>query len=224
MDELQSIKDRYKRRTEAGVSDRYPAFSAFQHFSRAEREWWYGSLLTGQFGINKDLSVLEIGAGTGDNLIFFRRFGISAEMIWANELLSERAEHLKNWIPSANVIVGNAADLGWTEKFDVVIQSTVFSSILDEKFRQNLSAKMWEMLKPGGVILWYDFIYNNPSNADVRGVPWRQVISYFPQAEVIRHKKVTLAPPLGRRVGRLYNFINFPFLRTHCIGLFSKPN
>ena len=40
------------------------------------------------------------------------------------------------------------------ESFDIVTQSTVFSSILDHRFQQDLSNRMWRMVKPRGGILW----------------------------------------------------------------------
>ena len=58
---------------------------------------------------------------------------------------------------------------------DIVLQSTVFSSLLDDAFQQRLADTMWRWLKPGGAVLWYDFTVNNPRNPDVRGVPLARV-------------------------------------------------
>jgi SAM-dependent methyltransferase len=222
MDELQSIVDRFERRKILEGAAKYHTFSPFQHFSRCEREFWYARFLANIFGENKDLSILEIGAGSGDNIIFFRRFGVPVRQIFANELLPERAELLKQWLPGENILLGDAANLDPNLKFDIVFQSTVFTSILENDFRQRLAKRMWELTKPGGIVLWYDFEFNNPRNPDVRGVPWQEVRGYFPHATHVMKKKTTLAPPIGRRVGRLYNFLNFPFLRTHCIAAFKK--
>jgi hypothetical protein len=108
------------------------------------------------------------------------------------------------------------------EERPIFFQSTVFTSILENDFRQRLAKRMWKLTKPGGIVLWYDFEFNNPRNPNVRGVPWREVRAYFPHATHVMKKKTTLAPPIGRRVGRLYNFLDFPFLRTHCIAAFRK--
>ena len=51
---------------------------------------------------------------------------------------------------------------------DIVFQSAVLTSILDDEYKKRLANKMWELLKPGGAILYYDFIYNNPKNPDVK--------------------------------------------------------
>ena len=111
--------------------------------------------------------------------------------------------------------------------FDIVCQSTVFSSILDDGLQQRLAAAMWRWVRPGGGVLWYDFTHNNPSNRDVRGMRLVRVRELFPSGD-IRYRRVTLAPPIARRVGRihpsLYTAFNaFPFLRTHVLCWIGKP-
>ena len=111
---------------------------------------------------------------------------------------------------------------------DLVLQSTVFSSLLDDAFQQRLADAMWRLLKPGGAVLWYDFTVDNPRNRDVRGVPLARVRELFADAAAITHHRVTLAPPLARAVCRvhpaLYGMFNtLPLLRTHVLAWVSKP-
>ena len=49
-------------------------------------------------------------------------------------------------------------------------QATVFSSTLDRRMRQNIAREMLRVLKPEGIVLWYDYHVNNSRNPDVRGV------------------------------------------------------
>lgn len=96
---------------------------------------------------------------------------------------------------------------------------------LDDDFQQQLANKMWNWLRPGGSVLWYDFVYDNPNNPDVRGVPIRRIKSLFPGKIIV--KKITLAPPISRLVCRVhpagYRFFNlFPFLRTHVLCWITK--
>ena len=67
---------------------------------------------------------------------------------------------------------------------DIVLASTVFSSLLDDAFQQRLAAAMWRWLKPGGGVLWYDFTVDNPRNRDVRGVPLARIRALFPEARL----------------------------------------
>ena len=82
---------------------------------------------------------------------------------------------------------------------------------------------MFDMTRNSGIILWYDFRYDNPHNADVRGISKKEVKCLFPDAKKIFFFDVTLAPPLGRRVGRLYGILNsLWFLRTHVVAVVYK--
>ena len=66
-------------------------------------------------------------------------------------------------------------------------------------------------------MIWYDFHWNNPRNSDVRKVTRREIAGLFPGCE-IRLRRITLAPPLGRRLAplspRLYRF--FERIRPLC--------
>ena len=125
------------------------------------------------------------------------------------------------------MLVGDASQLDLGDaSFDVVLQSTVFSSILDAAFQQRLADRMWALVKPAGGVLWYDFIYNNPRNPDVRGVPLGRIRELFPQGR-LRAWRVTLAPPISRLVTRihpsLYSVLNaVPWLRTHVLCWVGK--
>ncbi|HEX2009593.1 MAG TPA: SAM-dependent methyltransferase, partial [Roseateles sp.] len=104
---------------------------------------------------------------------------------------------------------------------------TVFSSILDDGVQQGLADAMWRWLKPGGAVLWYDFIVDNPRNRDVRGVPLARVRQLFPEGR-LSSQRLTLAPPLARLVCRAHPaaytaFNSIPWLRTHVLAVIEKP-
>ncbi len=86
---------------------------------------------------------------------------------------------------------------------------------------------MLRATKPGGLIVWYDFVTNNPRNADVRGVPRTELKRLFAGC-AMSAERITLAPPVARFVAprsrpllRLLNAI--PFLRTHCLAFIRTP-
>ena len=72
------------------------------------------------------------------------------------------------------------------------------------------------------MVLWYDIRVDNPKNPDVRGIRLNEIKELFPEASAYRAQRITLAPPIGRRVGRMYNYINFPFLRSHLLVAVPK--
>ena len=51
------------------------------------------------------------------------------------------------------------------------------------------------MVKHDGIVLWYDFKFNNPWNNDVEGVNRKEIKQLFPFAKSINFYNVTLAPP-----------------------------
>ncbi len=217
--EPDKVRERYQRRTAKGGA---AAMGGYLVYMVAEREKVYREIVEQYFPDPKQLEILEVGAGGGGNINFFRSLGIPAKHIHANELLEDRLLTLKSAHPDIQIHPGNALDLSFKDTFDIVFQSTVFTSILDVTFKNALAKKMLHMLKPGGIILWYDFAFNNPSNPDVKGVTTSEVEQMFGKPELVR--KVTLAPPIAKRIGSLYSVVNtlFPFLRTHRIVVIKK--
>ena len=95
---------------------------------------------------------------------------------------------------------GNDAALRFPDGcFDLVLQFTVFTSVLDSKLKRKMGAEMVRVLKPDGLIVWYDFHTNNPWNPDVRGVKKQEIIRLFPSCTV-KLQRLRLAPPMARLV------------------------
>ena len=215
---VKKIEDQYKTVDENPRQENI----YFLHYARSERELKYEEILAKQWGNNLgNCKILEVGAGGGDNLLFFHRAGFLWKNLYANELLDERVVLLKEKLKDSTIISGNALDLNYENFFEIVFQSTVFTSILDRDFKRELAKKMMKMVKKDGLILWYDFKYNNPNNKAVNGVTKNEIRELFKEADKISFYHVTLAPPIARRIKNLYNLINFlfPFLRTHLIAV-----
>lgn len=78
----------------------------------------------------------------------------------------------------------------------------MFSSVLNEAFREAIAKEMWRVLKPGGCIVWFDFICN-PFNPNTQGMGKRDIRGLFPQAQWAYCKRIGLAPPIARLVSRI---------------------
>jgi SAM-dependent methyltransferase len=175
-----------------------------------------------------ELEVLEVGCGHGDNLLELLTLGFHPARLVGNELLPARAAAARERLPAVTALhEGDALALPFEPgSFDIVLQSTVFSSLLDDGFQQRLAERMWAWVRPGGAVLWYDFTWNNPRNPDVRGVPPARIRALFPRAQ-IDVRRVTLAPPLARAVGRWPSPVHgtlhaLPPLRTHLLAWLGK--
>jgi SAM-dependent methyltransferase len=175
------------------------------------------------------LRLTEVGCGSGGNLLELLRLGFGAAHLTGIELLPERFAQACEALPQALTLMQGDASVApiAAGSQDLVLQSTVFSSLLDGAFQQQLAAAMWRWLRPGGAVLWYDFTFDNPRNPDVRGVPLARVRELFPEGR-IDARRVTLAPPLARMVctshPSLYTLLNaLPLLRTHLLAWIEKP-
>lgn len=227
--ETERIKRSYAKRSGQEFAERYSFLNPAVYMSVQERERallrWIRDSRIAPLASRR---LIEIGCGSGQNLLDLLRFGFQPENMVGNELLPERVEAARRRLPPAlSIVQGDATQLDIPEEsFDVVFQSTVFSSILEANFQRALAARMWRWVAPGGGVLWYDFIYNNPRNPDVAGVPLRRIRELFPDGD-LRYWRLTLAPPLARLVTSvhpaLYNVVNaMPFLRTHVICWIRK--
>lgn len=228
--ELSEIEQRYARRTAQGKAALYDPLLPVNIAFRQEREKAMAGMLRKLLGGRSmsDLKMLEIGCGGGRNLVDFIGWGIKPENCVGNELLRERVETARrNAPPETTINMGDASALDFPDgSFDIILQSTVFSSILDKGLRASVAGNMWRMLAPKGGIVWYDFTMDNPRNPDVVGIKQAEIRSLFPQARY-EATKVTLAPPIARRAAqlspRLYPVLNvLPFLRTHVVALLRK--
>jgi SAM-dependent methyltransferase len=155
--------------------------------------------------------------------------GFQPEHLAGIELLPDRFQAARQALPLAvHLIEGDACSSAWPPgSVDAVLVATVFSSLLDDDFQQRLAQTLWRWVKPGGGVIWYDFVYDNPRNEDVRGVPLPRVAALFPQGR-LEHERITLAPPLARMICRLhpglYGVLNaLPPLRTHVLAWVGKP-
>jgi SAM-dependent methyltransferase len=174
------------------------------------------------------LKVVDVGCGFGGHLLDFMRFGIAPHNLRGIELLADRVALARTRVPaSVEIHAGdaNSANIDANSQ-DIVFQSVVFSSLLSDSFQQELAERMWSWVRPGGGVMWYEFVYNNPGNPDVRGVPLKRVRQLFPHA-AITARRVTLAPPISRRVCRIHPiaypiFNSIPWLRTHVLCWIRK--
>ena len=225
--EIDAVRDRYARR--APADERYHLTRPAALLAMQERQRAMLALFARRgFGDLAQLRLLEVGSGGGGNLLELLQLGFRPEHLAGIELLPERHAAARARLPEAvRLVCGDASAepiaLGST---DIVLASTVFSSLLDDAFQQRLAAAMWRWLKPGGGVLWYDFTVDNPRNPDVRGMPPARIRTLFPEAR-LESRRVTLAPPLSRAACRIHPGLHallnvVPFLRTHLLCWLGK--
>lgn len=142
-DEIREIADRYRRRDQIPAR-RYSRLNPVVNLTAQERQRALVRLFA-NLGLESlsDLQVLEVGCGNGSNLLELIELGASPQNLVGNELLEDRLADARNRLPaSTELFAGDASQLALSaEHFDIVYQSTVFSSILDDGLQESLAKK-----------------------------------------------------------------------------------
>ncbi len=172
--------------------------------------------------------ILEVGCGTGFWLREFVRWGARPANIVGVDLLPERIAEAEVLCPAGITLRSQSATKleFFADAFDLVLQSTVLTSIFEENIKMQIAHEMLRVLRPGGMIMWYDFTVNNPWNPDVRGIPRREIVRLFPGCR-FEFERLTLAPPIGRQIAKLspllYRALSaIKVLDTHCLAIIQK--
>ena len=211
------------------VDPRYSLFNPGHLFLLQERERRLLALLT-KYSLRQleRKTILEVGCGSGYWLREFINWGARPQNITGVDLSPESVAVARRKCPKeVRIECGNAAKLCFPDAtFDLVLQSTVFTSVLDSDMKQQIAAEMLRVVKEDGILLWYDFHVNNPRNPGVRGVKKQEIFQLFPGCR-ISLRRVTLAAPLAQLLApysllSCYLLERFKVFNTHYIGIIRK--
>jgi len=227
--EEQRIQSAYQKRSYRVPPDRYSLENPSNLFQLRERDQHlFRGIQRHSCTPLRDEKILDIGCGRGWQLAKLIRWGASAENLFGIDLLSDQVERAKHNLPPQVILeVGSAAYLDHPdETFDIVLQFTVFSSILQDKMREDVAREMLRVLKPTGYVIWYDFFVSNPWNADVRGVGKGELKTLFPGCH-FELERLTAVPPLARALGKISpracRYLSaLKLFSTHYLGFFTK--
>jgi SAM-dependent methyltransferase len=211
--EARRIREEYARRAREIPADRYSPTNLVNRFFVEQRiRRALGVLRACNMLPVAGRKALEVGCGARGWLRELEDWGASRSDLHGIDLDAERVSACRRLLGAvtaedgtilsrgADIREGDACELPWDDgSFDIVIQSTMMTSILDARVRSRVAGEMFRTLRPDGVILWYDFAFNNPRNPHVRGIGRREIATLFPRCE-LRLERVTLAPPLARAV------------------------
>jgi len=225
--EEERIRGAYSRRV---ANARYSWFSRGTLWMAQRRERDVLDALR-RHGID-DLSkktVLDVGCGHGQWIADFIKWGARPQNLCGVDLLPQRIAAARERLPQAvRLETGSATALpAASGSQDIVVLSTVFSSILDAELRLRIAAEVKRVLRPGGgLVLWYDFFFDNPRNKDVKGVSRKTIQALFSEC-VIDLRRTTLAPPIVRRLApRSWLACDLLdslwMLRTHYLGVLRR--
>ena len=226
--ELERLREAYERRARSIPSQRYARVNPGHLFSLHEREATMAAMLRAD-GLTSlaGLRILDLGCGRGATLRQYLEYDADPSLMWGVDLFPRFVEQARRTSPGLQFVCGTASDLPFPDgSFDFVSQFMLFTSVLDQSMKAEIGREIDRVLAPGGRLLWYDFSFNNVKNPDVRGIRRAEIRRLFPKFS-ITSRKITLAPPLGRAIGRFGPAIYYLVskvrpLCTHYLCLLKK--
>ena len=113
------------------------------------------------------------------------------------------------------------------QSFDVVHQSMMLSSIVDAETRTRTAEVLWSLLRPNGILISYDF-WLNPLNPNTVDISWAELQRLFQHGLKVYARRVTLAPPLGRKLAILRKPVllaleRLRFMNSHLLVALRRP-
>ncbi|MGI8828262.1 MAG: class I SAM-dependent methyltransferase [Candidatus Limnocylindria bacterium] len=220
-EELQHIRDTYagyrERRSHLWSTDN-PGFARIVE----DRDRALAGLIADSTMGRTDPRVLDVGCGPGRLASVLRGAGMRVSFTGL-DLLPEMLDAALMADPSASWVQGSADRLPFADgSFDVVVASTLFSSLPQGTLEVAVAAEIGRVLAEDGLVVWYDLRYPSPGNRSVRPITRGRLSRLFPgwRAEL---RTITLLPPLARRLGWAttvaYPLLErIPVLRSHLVG------
>ena len=225
MSEIDRVRDQYVQYDLSGRSKRWAADRSI----RAERTRLLSDALSQAAGTRplSDLSVLDLGCGSGDLWDDLALIGVDPRRITGVDVISLRLEARTN--AATPVALASGAALPFRScTFDLIVMFTVISSIHDASVLSGLEREARRTLRPGGALIVYDMRVPSPGNRAVQPVGARRLDGVF-HGWTRTSSSCTLLPPLARRVapepGRRYDrLVAAPMLRSHLLSVLHPPD
>jgi len=135
------------------------------------------------------LDILDVGCGYGHWLRYLVDLGADPKRLAGIDLSEQRIASARAANPAICWIHEESEGLPFPPScFNIVLQSVVFSSILEKEQRAALANEMWRVARPGGLIFWVD--QKKDVGESLVGFSKKTVCEYFPQGEIVYARSV----------------------------------
>jgi ubiquinone/menaquinone biosynthesis C-methylase UbiE len=205
---------------------RHDPLRAGNRLMRRERNGVLKALVLDRLGAGARADLLDVGCGYGSILSMLQSWGVRGRLCGV-DISHSRLVATKTVSSDLLLACQTGQHLGFqSDSFDAVFAFTLFSCIVNGDIARAVAREIERVLRPGGLIFWYDFRYSNPLNPSVSGVGRKSIKELFPSRKADL-QLVTLFPPLARKLGPLGRSVyrgvsSLPFLRTHYIGVVAS--
>jgi ubiquinone/menaquinone biosynthesis C-methylase UbiE len=152
----------------------------------------------------EDKQILDLGCGDGSWLRMLIELGANPLQLTGIDLSPQRIQYAQERNPLINYIHNRVASLPLpSASYDLVMQTVVFSSILDPNLTQHLAKEMERVLKPGGYLIWLDNSQAFPPR--LTGYSPEDLKRLFPNLELIYKRRVH--PRYFRKLHKNYAWV-----------------
>jgi SAM-dependent methyltransferase len=173
--------------------------------------------------------ILDVGCGFGYWLRRYGEWGALPHDLHGVDILEERIQAARHHsLPGIDLRCCNAVNLDFGgASFDMVSMFLVLSLVPDEQTRMQVAAEVARVLRPGGIVLWYDFRYRPPrGGTEMIAMTRERIARTFPDFELGLHS-ASAVPPITRRLARyawaLCSWLDFIApLNSHYVGVLVK--
>ena len=174
-----------------------------------------------------DLVAVDLGAGEGNDVEALRRTLGTAVLLVAVDLRTSALRALRASGGAAQAVAAHASRLPFRDgSVDLILQSTMLSSVLSDERRAAILGEIRRVLRPGGLFVSLDLRLPNPRNRNIRPVGRRELRRGF-DGWPCGARSLILAPPLQqvlRAAPRLAAAAGaIPFLRSHLLFWVRRP-
>lgn len=194
----------------------------------AERKWALIASVIREEGLDvRSARILDLGVGSGRDSAWFKVLDVRPDRFVGLDFLELRARKAHQFNPWMSTIVGDAGNLPFPgNRFDLVYQSTMLSSVLQAGRRERILREIERVLVPGGLFLSYDTRYRNPWNPHTRPLRAAGFRHAFPGWH-IKAWSTTAIPQLQRALAPISPWAcrlleGVPFLRSHLLVAVRK--
>jgi len=152
-----AVRAEYARRADDETLRRYYARIG-PAVERAARERRQRTLaLLDRFGPRPQLRVLDLGCGDGADLAYLAAHGLAASRLAGVDLFAPALADARARVDGATIVLATGAELPFADgTFDVTLQTTALSSIVDPEVRARVAAELARVTRPRGLIVSYD--------------------------------------------------------------------
>jgi SAM-dependent methyltransferase len=104
------------------------------------------------------VDVLDVGCGQGSTLAWLIELGARPERSVGVDLVESRIRIARERYAGVRWIAGDFLAAGAGGPFDLVLLVAVLSSIVNAKLKARIVERCFELLRPGGVFVFYDLV------------------------------------------------------------------